>query len=324
MAQEKNVPGNSTDSLAPEAFVSEFQKAWKAQEEFVSAVSTGLQQLDLAHQAELASVVMANAQAMVSAHPDATSEKLILSLQDAEVRIKKLIEEKSQLLSDSERSTSTQREELKLVRQQVSEMESVMSATSADHEQAMTQLMSRSAQEIQSLKAAHAQQMAAIGDRGEDTTSNDANAMPRIRRENRVRNSPRVSRAPAVVSRKVLVVDDAEINRVLMGHYFKFLPIDLEFCSSGEDAIARCHTHKYDLIIMDLQMKNMTGLEAVLKIREFEKNTAILAISNLSPEEMHAGNEQAEAMAAGCNHYAGKGMERDSFTQKVEEILFAS
>ena len=116
---------------------------------------------------------------------------------------------------------------------------------------------------------------------------------------------------------KILVVDDAEINRVLMGHYFKPLPVRVDFSSSGEDAVLKCQTAKFDLIIMDLQMKGLSGVETSQKIRQFEKNIPIIAITSGEANDA----EKATVMAAGCNEYLSKGSARDLLLSRVSDFL---
>jgi hypothetical protein len=51
--------------------------------------------------------------------------------------------------------------------------------------------------------------------------------------------------------RTVLLIDDAEINRVLTSHYFKGFPVKLEFAHSVDVAKDKCVGRKYDLILID-------------------------------------------------------------------------
>ena len=116
----------------------------------------------------------------------------------------------------------------------------------------------------------------------------------------------------------MLIVDDAEINRVLMGHYFKLLPIRLEFSGSGTDAIEKCRQKKFDLILMDLQMKDMSGVQATQKIRAFDTHCPIFAITNLEPTD----SELKESIEAGCNRYLSRALTKEALIDQVAEELF--
>lgn len=125
-------------------------------------------------------------------------------------------------------------------------------------------------------------------------------------------------------TKKVLIVDDAEINRILLGHFFKNTSVNLEFSSSGEQALEKVSKISFDLIIMDLQMRGMGGIEAIQKIRAFQPEnrtqTRIIAISNLESSE----SERDEVMKAGADYYLTKTLSREAMRERFYEILFGS
>jgi CheY-like chemotaxis protein len=124
-------------------------------------------------------------------------------------------------------------------------------------------------------------------------------------------------------TKKVLIVDDAEINRILMGHFFKNVPVTLEFASSGEPAIAKSYQNSFDLVLMDLQMKGMSGLDTIKAIREIfpdKKKTIIIAITNEAPTD----EECQQSLSAGANEYLSKSMPREAIKEKVFEYLFSA
>lgn len=121
--------------------------------------------------------------------------------------------------------------------------------------------------------------------------------------------------------KKILIVDDAEINRLLMGHFFKNAPVTLEFANCGEQALEKIKGHSFDAILMDLQMKNMGGVETIRAIRNAQpenvKKTQILAITNQEPSDV----EKSEAMSAGSNEYFSKSLPREELKQRVFSAL---
>jgi len=80
---------------------------------------------------------------------------------------------------------------------------------------------------------------------------------------------------------KILIVDDLEINRILLGKVHNTIGIEPFFVENGLDAIKFFEIHKPDLIWMDLMMPHMDGVETAKKIRELDKErkTKILGIS---------------------------------------------
>lgn len=77
---------------------------------------------------------------------------------------------------------------------------------------------------------------------------------------------------------QVLIVEDDRVIRNLIIHALK-LHLDnfiFETCSNGEDAVDRIINNNIDLIIMDLRMPKMDGVQAIRNIREFSKVPVIV------------------------------------------------
>ncbi|MCB0279283.1 MAG: response regulator, partial [Calditrichaeota bacterium] len=63
------------------------------------------------------------------------------------------------------------------------------------------------------------------------------------------------------VAPKVLIVDDAEANVMIMKAYLKPKGYDLETAYDGEEALAKVESFKPDLILLDLQLPKKDGYE---------------------------------------------------------------
>jgi len=68
----------------------------------------------------------------------------------------------------------------------------------------------------------------------------------------------------------ILVVDDEELNRMLMYELLKDKCRQIDCVSSGSEAIKQARTYAYDIIIMDLVMPEMDGVESTRHIRQME------------------------------------------------------
>jgi two-component system sensor histidine kinase BarA len=110
----------------------------------------------------------------------------------------------------------------------------------------------------------------------------------------------RLTNLPAA---KVLAVDDMEINLRLLTTWLKNTNLQLTLAFSGTDAVAQCNEHEFDLILMDVQMPNMDGLEATKLIRQTERNlgTPIIAVTAHAFKE-----EQDKLLASGMDDYLPK------------------
>jgi two-component system sensor histidine kinase BarA len=102
---------------------------------------------------------------------------------------------------------------------------------------------------------------------------------------------------------RVLAVDDMEINLRLLTTWLKNTNLQLTLAFSGADAVSQCKEHEFDLILMDVQMPHMDGLEATKQIRQTDLNlgTPIIAVTAHAFKE-----EQDRLIASGMDDYLPK------------------
>lgn len=82
-------------------------------------------------------------------------------------------------------------------------------------------------------------------------------------------------------SKKILVVDDIESNRILCDEILKLAKIEVVMANNGKEALEMVNQHKPDLIIMDIKMPVMGGVEASKRLKEDEstKDIPIIALT---------------------------------------------
>ncbi|MDR6530834.1 signal transduction histidine kinase/CheY-like chemotaxis protein [Caulobacter rhizosphaerae] len=94
---------------------------------------------------------------------------------------------------------------------------------------------------------------------------------------------------------KILLAEDHDINRRVVSLMLDGLDVDLTMAVDGREAVARFRPGGYDLVLMDMQMPNMGGLEAITHIREAERDVGAVATpivmltANALPEHETAG-----------------------------------
>jgi CheY-like chemotaxis protein/HPt (histidine-containing phosphotransfer) domain-containing protein len=104
----------------------------------------------------------------------------------------------------------------------------------------------------------------------------------------------------------LLVAEDSEDNRILLEAYLKSSEFALRFVEDGSRAVQAFPERRYDLVLMDLQMPVMDGLEATRRIRTLERETGsrpvpILALTaNALPTDIEASQR------AGCDAHLAK------------------
>jgi len=82
-----------------------------------------------------------------------------------------------------------------------------------------------------------------------------------------------------IVSSRVLLVDDNDINQEIVTGLLEHSKIKLDIASNGKEAIDMFEVDKYALILMDIQMPIMDGYEATKIIRQKDKHIPIIALT---------------------------------------------
>ncbi len=116
----------------------------------------------------------------------------------------------------------------------------------------------------------------------------------------------------------VLLVEDNKVNQLVVVALFKRLGITLHLASDGQEGLERVEELKPNLVLMDIHMPVMDGLEATRRLRQNPEyhNLPIIAMSADAFEE-----QQAEARAAGMNDYTTKPIEFDKLIQLLSYYL---
>lgn len=73
-----------------------------------------------------------------------------------------------------------------------------------------------------------------------------------------------------LAGRKVLVVDDSLINQRIAKTHLRKLDITVDLASSGSEAIVKCRRKRYDLVMLDLRMAGLDGVETAKALRTIE------------------------------------------------------
>ena len=120
----------------------------------------------------------------------------------------------------------------------------------------------------------------------------------------------------------VMVVDDAEGVRRVVAMQLKVMRYRVVEAASGPEAIELAMQECPSLVLMDISMPEMDGLEAARCIREIAgmREVPIIALSAL----YDATETYERALAAGCNDFAGKPLEFNQLSSLVRRYLPAT
>jgi PAS domain S-box-containing protein len=121
----------------------------------------------------------------------------------------------------------------------------------------------------------------------------------------------------ALSGKRVLLVEDNRVNQILATHILKKLGMTVDLAGNGEEAIQQLQQANYDIVLMDIQMPIMGGLEATQKIRQDSR------FSDLPIVAMSAGvtlDEQEKCASVGMTGFIGKPIDSAELTGKIVEV----
>jgi len=112
--------------------------------------------------------------------------------------------------------------------------------------------------------------------------------------------------------RRILIVDDNRINQVVTQRILEQKSFICDICDNGLEAIEKVRNNYFDLVLMDVNMPGITGLEATMEIREFNKDIPVVALTALEIDEI-----REEIYKAGMNDIIVKPYDTSTFYQVI-------
>ena len=119
---------------------------------------------------------------------------------------------------------------------------------------------------------------------------------------------------------KVLAVDDNQINLQLVSHWLTPNNVDVSLAHSGQAALDLCAREQFDLILMDIQMPEMDGMETTKHLRQ-HKNTTLTPIIALTAHALNS--EKQEILNSGMNAYLTKPVNESKLLEVIQDWCFS-
>ena len=117
---------------------------------------------------------------------------------------------------------------------------------------------------------------------------------------------------------RILIVDDAEQNRMVMRAYFQHTPHSVTMAEHGEEGLELFASSKYDLVLMDVHMPGMDGYAATRAMRKWEQanrreRTPIVAVTaNAFADDVE------KSLAAGCDGHLTKPIRKPVLFEAID------
>ena len=115
---------------------------------------------------------------------------------------------------------------------------------------------------------------------------------------------------------KILIVEDNKINQMITKKILNKMGLYCDIVDNGEAAVEQVKSTTYNVVLMDIHMPGISGLEATKIIRTFDKDLTIFALTAVTlDDKMHEFGE------AGFNDIISKPFKQEDFESKLYDVL---
>ena len=117
---------------------------------------------------------------------------------------------------------------------------------------------------------------------------------------------------------KILVVEDNEMNRDMVGRRLERRGYEVVVAVDGQEGVDMAHSENPDLILMDLSLPVLNGWEATRQLKQDTKTNGIPIIALTAPA---MASDRESAIEAGCDDYDTKPLEFSRLIGKIHALL---
>ncbi len=116
---------------------------------------------------------------------------------------------------------------------------------------------------------------------------------------------------------RILLAEDSSISEILISSYLGKEGADLTFVSNGIEAIDAVKNQTFDLILMDIQMPVLDGLEATRQIRQLGFQNPIIAMTGQAFRD-----DVEKSLVAGCDTHLTKPVSKEALIAEIQKRVF--
>lgn len=132
---------------------------------------------------------------------------------------------------------------------------------------------------------------------------------------------PAPAPAPSFKSQRILLVEDTPINQTLETILLQRMGYEVSIANNGIEAIEAFSTREFDLILMDIHMPEMGGVEAAEIIRTLEKNQQLKRTPIIAVTANALKGDKERYLAAGMDGYVSKPIAVDALRHEIRGLL---
>jgi len=115
---------------------------------------------------------------------------------------------------------------------------------------------------------------------------------------------------------RIMVIDDDEEMRSLLKDFFDEEGFETESASNGADALRKLTKDHFDLIITDIRMPNLTGLDILARIKRLKPQTPVIVITAFGSDQVYR-----KSLERGATAFLEKPVHFDQLRMLIHETV---
>jgi DNA-binding NtrC family response regulator len=117
---------------------------------------------------------------------------------------------------------------------------------------------------------------------------------------------------------KLLIVDDEIDVREFAANFFRKRKLDVDTAGSGEEAIEKIKQDKPNIVLLDIRMEGMSGIQTLAEIKKIDPAIQVFMVTGTNPQENETYDKCRELGAA---DYIHKPLKLEQLEQVVMDTL---
>ena len=118
----------------------------------------------------------------------------------------------------------------------------------------------------------------------------------------------------------LLVVDDNELNRLLASSLGESLGFEVHTACDGVEALDVCRRHAPALVLMDVWMPRMNGIDATQRLRELQHGGEMAHFPILAATSDASPQSREQCLAAGMDGFLAKPLRRSTLLGEMQRV----
>ena len=115
---------------------------------------------------------------------------------------------------------------------------------------------------------------------------------------------------------KILLAEDEELNQFLIREVLSEMPVEIDAVTNGQQVLKQLHKKDYDLLLLDMQMPVMSGLEVLQELKKLESTLSVVALTASIQQQL-----KQKCLDLGCKDYLTKPLNQTKLKDLISQEM---